>query len=71
MVQWVIWYEECVVKMACTPQQIKHMPPNWQASNFTSIKFYIHVCPWIHMIYYFGLVSGLFQASAQMPQRHI
>ena len=26
MVQWVIWYEECVVKMACTPQQIKHTP---------------------------------------------
>jgi hypothetical protein len=33
--QWVSWYEKYVVKMACTPQQIKHTPQNWQAPNYT------------------------------------
>jgi hypothetical protein len=27
----------CGKKLACTPQQIKHTPQNWQAPNFTSM----------------------------------
>jgi hypothetical protein len=38
--QWVSWYEQCLVKkMACTPQQIKHTPQNWQAPNFISMDY--------------------------------
>jgi hypothetical protein len=33
----VHWYEQFVVIMACTPQQIKHTPQNWQAPNLTSM----------------------------------
>jgi len=50
LVQWVSWYEQFVVKrMACTPQQIKHTPQNWQAPNFTSMdRARIHISYYVN-----------------------